>query len=490
MQAVKWWERAGWTLAGLAWLNIVAVALAYMLYPGYIDHGESALSAMAWKMLHGAKAYYPLDSPERITNVYGPINYLWHAWPLALFGGSVSTSKIAAALAAILLTPALFLLSKGNRAMVGWTVAFLTGIYSINIAFPVVIRPDALLTLVVALGVLAGAKDESWGKRSTILIGLAAGIAVDIKVHGFIYLAPVGLLHVMGDWRRLPLLVIVAAVTACSPFVLPAFPLMDYLAWFGPMAGKENHWLVGWFWEVVLYLFPILFLVLGGKRGLSGRELVYLAAYGLCIVLVIFPATKVGAGSHYFMPFLPLAADLMRRLSKGEVSRNQKIAVTVVTLIALIGSFQAERRFFKKLEWTKSAEVVAEINTILDKYRQKPVQMTVGYVAATDRTAPLSYHYYAWRNLPVYRGNPYTLDSGIMMELTKLRVPFPSEAITRIETCHTQIWLVPKDGDPLNLVGYYNQQVYPQEARDAFFAHTAKVETGKYFDIWECRPAK
>jgi hypothetical protein len=202
---------------------------------------------------------------------------------------------------------------------------------------------------------------------------------------------------------------------------------------------------------------------------------------------VVFPATKVGGGSQYFLPFLPLTADLIRRLSSQGHTSRQKVAVTVIALFALAGSYQAERRFFKKLEWAKSTAVVAEINAILDQYRDKKVQLTAGYVAATDGTAPLSYHYYQWRNLPVYRGHPYTLDVGIMMELTKLRVPFPDEAVRRIETCHTQVWLLPRDGDPLNLVGYYNQQVFPQQARDAFFAHNTKVASREFFDIWECR---
>ncbi|RAU23264.1 hypothetical protein CU669_03695 [Paramagnetospirillum kuznetsovii] len=477
-------------MAGLAWINIVAVAVAYMLYQGYIDHGESAISAMAWKLMEGAQVYYPMDSPERISNVYGPVTFLWHAWPLALFGGTVSASKIAAMVAAVLMTPALFILTRGTGSMLGWIVAFLTAIYTVNVAFPVVIRPDALLTLVVAVAVFAAAKADTWGWRSTVIMAMAAGIAVDIKIHGFIYLAPIGLYHLSGNWRRLPVMAIVAAAVAGLFFVMPAFPLTNYLAWFGPMAGKENNWLVGWFWEIALYYFPFLFVALGASRRLPVRETVYLGAYGLCVLLTVFPATKLGGGSHYFMPFLPMAADLLRRVAALGQTRRQRIAITAMALLTLMGSFQAERRFFKRLEWGRSADVTADIADILDRHKDKRVQMTSGYVAATDATAPLSFHYYQWRNLPVYRGNPYTLDVGIMMELTKLGVPFPAEAVRRLASCHTQVWLVPKDGEPLNIKGYYNQQVFPQEARDAFFAHTRKVESSRYFDLWECLPTQ
>ncbi|OAN52204.1 hypothetical protein A6A04_00430 [Paramagnetospirillum marisnigri] len=488
MNMGKTWEKAGWTLAALAWANVVTVAVLYMLYPGYIDHGEPAISAMIWKMLGGAKAYYPLESAERITNIYGPVAYLWHMWPLALFGGSITASKVAACLGAVLMTPALFLLARKAGPVAGWTLAFLTGIYTIVIAFPVVIRPDAILFLLIAFAVFAVARAGDWRWKASLILGLAAGLAVNIKLHAAIYLLPVGLYHLAaGNWRHLPMMAVAAMAAAVAFFLLPTFPLMDYLAWLGPISAKENNWMLGWYWEVALYYFPFLFLALGRRRPLDLAEKIYLGAYGLCILVTLFPATKVGGGSHYFLPFLPLAADLIRRLSADSPNGRQKIAVTVFALFALAGSFQAERRFFKKLEWAKSREVVAEISAVLDRYKDKRVQMTVGRVD-TDLGTQLSYHYYSWRNLPVFRGNPYTMDAGIMMELTKLGVPFPDEAIRRIETCHTQVWLVPKDGEPMNLTGYYNQQVFPEAARAAFFAHHTKVSSGAFYDIWECRP--
>lgn len=485
-RAARLWAGTGWALAGLAGLNLMVVAILYQRYAGYVDHGESAISAMAWRMLDGATVYLPLDSPDWITNVYGPLTYLWHAWPLALFGGSVGASKVAAMVAAILLPPALLVLARGLGPLTGWTIAFLVGLTTINIAFPVVIRPDALLTLVVALAVFAARRAKRWGWRATLAIGLAAGAAVNLKVHGFLYLAPIGLFHLWGQWRRLPLLAASALAMAGLPFLSPSFPLREYLAWFGPLAAKENQWRVGWYWEVALYLAPLLLLALGPRRRPSGAERAYLGGYVLCLVLVLFPATKLGGGVHYFMPFLPLAADLIRRACAPGPTLGQRAAITVLALIPLAASYQGERRFFKKLEWTQSAAAVAEIETLLDRYHDKRVQMAVGYLAATDFGASLSYHFYQWRNLPIYRGHPYTLDAGIAQELSKAGIALPPEAITRIKTCHTEIWLTPKDSLPFGLTGYYNREVFPDAARAAFFAHNTKIASGTFYDVWAC----
>ena len=90
-----WSTRLILGLAIFAAVNLLAVVVVYALYPGYLEHGEAAISATAYRLLQGHPAYYPFDAAERISNVYGPWTYLWHAWPLPLFGASLTASKIA-----------------------------------------------------------------------------------------------------------------------------------------------------------------------------------------------------------------------------------------------------------------------------------------------------------------------------------------------------------------------------------------------------------
>lgn len=481
------WRLAGRLLGLFGVLNVAAVAIAYMMYPGYVDHGEAAISAMAMRMLAGLPVYLPFDAPDWITNLYGPVTYLWHAWPLVLFGGSLAASKLAAATAAILIPVSLWVLVRRN-ALAGWLLAIATGMVIVHLAFPVVIRPDALLTVVVAVAVLA-ARCGAWG--ATLTIGAAIGIATGIKIHSAVYLVPVVLFHLWGQWRRLPALATAAAALAALPFALPLFPLHDYLSWFAPMAAKENVWgaVTALWWKLAIYLLvPLVVWAAAGLRAFDRRHLAYLAAYFGCAVLILFPATKAGGGDQYYLPLLPIMIDLIRRgLDAGGASARQRQAVIVAALLVIAAAYQPERRFFKRLEWAQSRAIAAEIASILDDHRDLRIQMGVGRVE-TDIGDQFSYHYYAWRNLPVYRGHPYTLDAGIAMEFTKLGIPFPAEALRRLETCDTQLWIIPKNGTPFALYGYYKQDVFGPEVLDAFARHHSKIESRRFFDLWQCRP--
>jgi len=479
---------------GLALLAVAAFALAavsYLLYQGYVDHGEAVMSAMAWRMLHGAKVYLPFDDPDQITNLYGPLTFLWHSWPLALFGGGVSASKAAATVAALLLPPAIWLIVRKDPAITGWVMALTTGLLIIHLAFPVVIRPDSLLTLMVATATLLAARDTE-GMGRTILIGVAIGAGIGIKIHGALYFAPLAIYHFWGHWRRIPVMGVASVAVALAPFALPMFPLKEYLAWFGPMAGKENDWpyLLAMAELLALYATPLLVWALGGRRALAAttlRERLYAGTYAAAMVLVLYPATKTGGGGHYLMPFLPVAADQLRRaFAAGGSTARQRAGLMVAVLVALVTDWQCERRFFKKLEWEKSRAVVAEIEKIMDDYPGETVQMGIGRTP-TDTGDQLSIHYYTWRNLPVYRGNPFTIDAAIVMELHKLGMPFPAEAVHRFERCDTRIWLIPKDGEPFRLWGYYYQEAFPEEVRTAFQGHYVKAESRTFFDVWKCR---
>lgn len=91
-----------WALAALAVANVVIVCLGYMLFPGHRDPAEAGIAASAFLMLKGQPVYYGFDAPTQVSLLYGPWTYLWHAWPLALFGATLTTSKVAAVSATLL----------------------------------------------------------------------------------------------------------------------------------------------------------------------------------------------------------------------------------------------------------------------------------------------------------------------------------------------------------------------------------------------------
>ncbi len=473
-------------LAAVAVFGVAAAMVAYGLYPGYLEHGEAAIAATAFRLLHGMPAYYAFDAPERITNIYGPWTYLWHAVPLALFGATLTTSKIAALTGPVLvITGAWAVGRRFGRFGEAVAVALAAGFIIMHLGFPVTVRPDALLTALVALATWAAARTEGpgWAWAESLAIGIAGGVAANIKIHAGLYFAPVALLHLAGDWRRLLPMAAAGSVALAAPFLSPLFPLGDYLSWFGPISAKENTWngfRVLWM-KFALYLgVPVAAWALAGRQALAGRERTYLAAYVACVLVALFPATKNGASHHYYMPFLPLLVDLSLRAFRAGRRRVvlARALVGFAALVLLLAA-QTERRFFKSLEWTQARDVTAEIEALIRANPGLPMQMGVGDI-------PQRFYLYSWRDLPVFAGGPYTMDAGIVMEMTKLGVPMPAEATRRMAACETRLWLIPGGESPFTLKGYYDQTIFDAAFRDAFMAHHHKVASGRYFDLWRC----
>ena len=490
MPGRDWTSRTLTGLAVFATLNLLAVVVAYALYPGYLDHGEAATSATAFRLLKGLPAYYAFTAPERISNVYGPWAYLWHTWPLALFGASLTTSKISALLGPVLVVAGSWMVGRRHgRQGAALAVALAAGFVIFHLPFPASIRPDSLLTVLATVVLLAmlraeGRADMAWAE--TLMIGVASGIAVNLKIHAGLYLAPAVLFHLLPNWRRLLPMAVAGLAALTLPFLSPLFPLADYLSWFGPMSGKENSWSafrILWM-KFAFYLgFPLVTWGLAGFGGLKARERIYLATYVGCAVLVLFPATKIGASHHYYLPLLPVLVDLTLRALAAAGSRPLPARVLVVmTILLLFMAGQTEKRFFKVLEWTESREVVAEIEEVLRSHPGTAIQMGVGGPRTEEK-----FYLYSWRNLPVFAGGPYTMDSSIVMEMTKLGVAMPAEAVRRMATCETQLWLTPHGEQPFSLVGYYEQTVYDETFRKTFAAHHHLEASGTYFDLWRCQ---
>jgi hypothetical protein len=80
-------------LAVLAALDVTWVAVTYLVYPGYIDHGEPNVALISWRLLDGIPAFQDFDQPGRVGNVYGPMSYVVHAVAFSLLGPTMAAGK-------------------------------------------------------------------------------------------------------------------------------------------------------------------------------------------------------------------------------------------------------------------------------------------------------------------------------------------------------------------------------------------------------------
>jgi len=476
-------------IAFLALLNLIGISLFYLAYPGYIDTGEPNIVIHAWRLLEGYEVYPSFESPERTTNLYGPYIFLLTSIFLFVFGPSIFAGKIAAFLAA-LSCPLVIFFSQKRRGLIASSIAliFFCEIFVINLPVTIWNRPDIFLGVILAVTVWSVNKAEDGSLNLTILLALLmllGGVALDLKIIAGIYFIPIAV--VIGfryGWWTWPIVALGVVFVASLPFFFSTFDFNNYLEWFGYIADKpessEN------FYKVLRYalfyvLPPTIFAVVAGFRGFSITERAYYFTFLFVIILIIYPAQKPGAGMYYLFPMVPIAIDLSIRFA-NKCSNQQAtywLFGTIIACIAIV-SFPVEKRFINNLKWGESLSVKTEINTILNDYKGFSIEMGLG-----DKTD--SYKYTFLRPILVFSGNPYTLDSSVVMETSFVGIPLAQSTIDILTSCRTSIWLIPRGEEPFGWINYYGVETYDRNFRTEFKRSYFKKEERKYFDIWICK---
>lgn len=478
-------------LAFCAILNITVLAGAYLIYPGYVDTGEPNIVALAWRLLAGHPVYLPIDDAARITNLYGPYLYLMHAAVFGIFGAGVAIGK-APGIVALLLALLLVGVSQARR---GWPAAacalcLASAIVVLNLPATIWDRPETFMLMSVAAGVCVNnLSHETTGKwLRVVLFGLLIGIVIGLKVFAAIYFLPFGLMMLFRDGiAAAAVTVTIAFAVTALPFLTPVFNLQYLLDLVGVMADKPNSLpgLMKVFRYALYYVLPpCLFVAVGWRHmDVESRRRTALLGIGvlIAVVLVMYPAQKPGAGMYYLVPFAPLAFDLAARGLTAIGNRTFAVwtAACLCAVMMTLG-IPVEKRFVRSLDWETASAVAAEIAAIEADFPSKTIEIGIG-----DNND--SYRRTYQRTRLVFDGHPYSLDTSIVIDTTAWGIELTPATLSLIDTCATDIWLIPAGERPFNWIGYYGKDTYGQPFRDSFMRAYAKSESRKYFDIYTCR---
>ena len=172
-------------------VSYCAIVVWYTFKASYFDAAEPTITAVAAAFASGQPLYPALDAPERYAHIYGPVLFIVHAAAFAVAGASILASKAVgsvAALSSLGLTYVVYSRRAGVLAACNVTAASaLVYLYFSNATFWT--RSDPLLILSTSIG-LAGALSRR-RFAAAIVLGLATGAAINLKVTGAIYLIPV-----------------------------------------------------------------------------------------------------------------------------------------------------------------------------------------------------------------------------------------------------------------------------------------------------------
>lgn len=478
-------------VAVLCFIDVAAIAISYLVYPGYLDHGEPIVAMTSWRLLDGFPVYPAFDGPDLTSNIYGPITYLTHAVSFLLAGPGVASGK-AAGIVAVTSIIAIVFFTQRRRGLPWALAAVILAAGFILLGLPTSIwnRPDPFLAFLVAVSVWAMNGSEEgrpeWGK--SVLIGLCGGLAAGFKLHAGVYFLPVVLLHCWGrGFKTFWLISAVGAVVLVAPFAFDPFSLANFASVFPLVAAKNSEILLATkvFRYLLFYLAPVLFFIAAirwSDRPLEKAETAYFVAFILSVLIILVPATKPGAGWYYFFPFLAIGIDMIIRYS-ASVIRNRTVVLGGVGVLAaalLILSVPVQKRFQRALHWDEARRITAEIDEVMAAYPGATIQMGTG-------DSFVGYNKTLYKPLLAFAGHPYTLDVGIAMETSAGGIALSKGVRTRIEGCHTEIWLVPAGESPFEMTGYYGNPVFDDSFKATFRRRYEKRKSFTYFDVWACR---
>jgi hypothetical protein len=457
----------------------------------YFDHAEPTITAVAWLLRTGQPIYHGLDSAERYSLIYGPAVFLLHAAVLAMAGPGIVASKSAGAGAALL--GVMFVFVACARAA-GWRVALALTATSVlvylgfrNATFWT--RPEPFILLSVAIGLAA--VGNTGRAFSTLTLGLAAGLALDLKFTGVLYLLPpFALLGVRHGWRSAATALGLALVVAALPFVLmPQVSPANYLLWIR-MSGQNGLQVsvleqnVEFALLVVLPLVPLMLTMTPADR----EPRAFLAALAFAVPVVGLLASKPGGGPLHLVPFLPSVLYGLARWGRWKEGATAgrfpagSVAAYLFTF-AVVATVQ-QWYFIQAMQRTDDRAVVQDIEEFQRSHQGK---MAIGYTGEVPGGASLS----LYRPLLVFAGNDYWLDAAAIRENQLSRLPFPAATIGAMRTCRERYWLIPQGGDAFDTRNMYptteNKPLFPDEFRRAFSSAYRLDGRTRFYEVWKCR---
>lgn len=487
-------EKMLYVVAAIAVMNVAALAIGYSMYPGYVDTGEPNIVALAWRLLDGNPVYLPIDDAARITNLYGPYLYLVHALVFSIFGASVAIGK-APGLIALIVGLVVMGVSQRHRGWIplAFAVSGFAAIVALNLPASIWNRPETFMLMSVALGVWlnnCSGLNQKWLRA--IGFGLLIGFVMGQKVFAAIYFLPFGLLMLYRDGIIACLVAVVIAFSvAALPFMTPFFEFRYLVDLIQLMADKPNsiEGLLKVLRYAAIYVVPAFIFIAFGWQFMPRNERIEVgilfAGALIAMVLVLYPAQKPGAGMYYFLPFAPIAMDIAGR-GLGTAYARCKWAIAVSLAIAIlmnVVAIPAEKRFVRNLDWQMASAVAEEIAQISRDFSGQKIEIGIG---DTNDSYRRTYQ----RTRLVFDGHPYTLDTSIIIDTTAWGIELSQATLDMIETCQTDIWLIPAGERPFKWIGYYGKDTYGQPFRDSFARAFQKSESRSHFDIYRCRASR
>jgi hypothetical protein len=468
-------------------LAYAALVVWYLREPAFFDHAEPTIPAVAAVFGAGKPLYPALDAPERYAHIYGPMLFLAQAAALALLGSSIVVWKIVGVLAILIGLVGSYAVFR-RRADVHGALAGTAMCAVVFAAFDNAsywTRPDPLLVLCVVAGLLAAhARNHT---ASATGLGLVAGIAVNLKFTGPVYLLPVFAIALAEHGTRTVVTAALMAVpVAVAPFLLPNVSpahYWDYLQLSArnglvPAKIRQNAEWAAWLAAPLAAVVADAWKAVQVRRGAPA----HLLALAASMAIVAVAASKPGGGPYHLLPFVPVLMYAFLWVAPPPfLTGTKKLLCAAFAASALFLALSDQAVIVRTVPARNLEETIAALGRFADQHPGR--RIAVGY-------AGTSYLSHA-RPEMVFRTRDYLLDAPAVQEHRLSGLPLPESTIRAIDGCRVELWLIPQGAEAFAVPSAYAPdglaEVFSEAFRRAFFTRHVRIGEAGGFDVWECR---
>jgi hypothetical protein len=489
------------SLVTIIWL--ISCAGIYLFCPRFFDHVEATISNVALAFNRGHEIYTSLDSPFRYSVLYGPISFLVNAWAQTILIWSsfnvIWISKFVGIInLALTLVSVLWLLHSLSVRSLVFNLIFFGAVCSGFLNFDMHSywnRPDSFLIMFVALGLLMSLQLRKAIEKNIKLVlffsfifGSLLGLAGGSKAHAILYFFPLFVFAFeVENFRisknRLSILFFSLAAVGVSallftiaPFLIRGVSFEHFLVW---LSNASKHGISFYKFFENLTFFAALVIPMYIFRFTKAHRLTFLALV-TCGAIMSVLASKPGAGTHHFIPFIIPIFFWSYMLYLKDPFRNNRAAAAL--LIALyFGAFESQRsvlRFFKTIPEQRLEQ--SELTSLAAKY--KNLEMGYNDVDFYDQSF--------YESEFIQNGGPLLFDGGAIMDMTAASQVIPQATYDILNTCKIN-FILPHSGIPWGLkVFFTGQDVFDSKWKDLFHSRYQVSESGTHYDVYTCKEQK
>jgi hypothetical protein len=480
-------------LIGLA----IAQCAVYFWLPNFADYAEAMIPLLASNVLHGAPVYADWTLGQMIVgSVYGPYVFLAQI-PALLWFPTISAVKFAGIFSGLTGLALLFLavrprVRSTNSALA--LVALMVTLLSSELHYWFWDRPDSFLIALVSLGTLLFERV----RPSVCLasLGLLAGVAVNFKIFGAIYLIPLALacIPMMRSWASLGGALAVGGALFCAAIILPfrmeSFSAQTYVANLAMMPNQG--FIMPAVFDSICYGFVMLALAFMSfrRKMASFNDRLLLASLVVCTVLVAIITGKPGGGSPYMMPLIPLALYVgARQLSRLTPDQSSEISQNRNLVLATVLIFSAPMWAFS---WYQMAKQIPNIGVEQAKAKElRSIFKTFPGSEMGDnfgRTTAEKYQVILDENLRVEKAFLGQITKFDYVNYSDLRFAGLSGSILYplLENCRIPTWVLSRQGESFR-GRVFGLPILDNGGLKRFHENYELFRKYQFYEVWRCK---